>query len=111
LIDDDKGILVLKLFSDGSKCVVHICELFVVDRHQSIVEDALLFSSEFARKQNAGSLTCWLPDQHNYERVYDTFGFKSELLDRFVFVKPALPSDHLVTESPWHFSQGDSDVY
>jgi len=111
MINEDKGVLVLKLFNDGRKCVAHICDLFVIDSHQTIVEDALLFSNEFARKHNAGSLTCWLPEKHHYERAFDTIGFEKEHLDRFVFVKPALPSDHLVTESPWHFSQGDSDVY
>lgn len=112
MIDDTEGVLVLKVFSDGSKRTVHICELFVAGSHQSLlVEDTLKFSRSFAQNARADSLTCWLPQQHKDESPYLAFGFKNPTLERFVFFKPAVETDRVLSEKHWHFSQGDSDVF
>lgn len=111
MIGDDQGVLVLKLFSDGSNRLTHICELFVIDSQPSLVEDTLLFCHDFAIRSGAKTLTCWLPEGHADEPVYTAFGFKIEQLERFIFYKPAIASDNALKEIPWHFSQGDSDIY
>jgi len=111
MIGDDQGVVVLKLFSDGSNCLAHICELFVTDSQPSLVADALLFCHDFATRSSAKTLTCWLPEGHADEPVYTAFGFKIEQLERFIFFKPAIASDKALKNIPWHFSQGDSDIY
>jgi len=111
LVDDDQGLLVLKFFSEGDKHLVHICELHVADTQPSLVEDTLWFCHDFALRLGADTLTCWLSQGHPDESVYSTFGFRMEHLERFIFFKPAIESDNTLKETPWHFSQGDSDVY
>jgi hypothetical protein len=90
---------------------VHICELFVADSQPSLVEDTLLFCHDFATKSGADTLTCWLSEGHVDEPVYTAFGFQLEPPKRTIFYKPAIGSDKTLKDIPWHFSQGDSDVY
>ncbi|MCB2167793.1 MAG: GNAT family N-acetyltransferase [Deltaproteobacteria bacterium] len=111
MIGDDQGVIVLKLFSDGTNSLAHICELFVADSQPSVVEDALRFCHDFAARSGADTLTCWMSEGHVDESVYTAFGFKLEHPERFIFFKPAIASDKALKEIPWHFSQGDSDVY
>jgi len=111
MIGDDQGVVVLKLFSEGSKRLAHICELFVTDSQPALVEDALLFCHDFATRSSAKTLTCWLSEGHVDEPVYTAFGFKIQHLERFIFFKPAIASDKTLKDITWHFSQGDSDVY
>lgn len=111
MIDDDQGIVVLKLFSEGNKSMAHICELFVADAQPSLLEDALSFCRDFAVRSRAETLTCWLSAGHADEPVYTAFGFNTEHVERFIFYKPAIASDKALREIPWHLSQGDSDVY
>ena len=111
MIGDDQGVLVLKLFSDGSRRLVHICELFVADSQPSLLKDALMFCHDFATKSGADTLTCWLSENHADEPVYTAFGFQLQHPERIIFYKPAIGSDKSLKDTPWHFSQGDSDVY
>ena len=111
MVDDDQGLVVLKLFSEGNKRLAHICELFVADSQSALVKDALRFCHDFAVHAGADTLTCWLPKQHEDEPAYTSFGFKLEHLERFIFFKSAIASDKALKELPWHFSQGDSDIY
>jgi hypothetical protein len=111
MIDDEQGLIVLKLYSEGDKRLVHICELHVAARQSSLVADALLFCHDFALRLNANTMTCWLSKGHADESVYAAFGFQMEHLERFIFFKPGIESDKTLKTVPWHFSQGDSDVY
>ncbi len=106
-----RGFLVLKLYSDEDRRVVHICELVTDHRYSRQVENMLQFAEAFAQARNADSLTCWLTPGHRYEVYYDAVGLREKPLDRYVFVKTDPASDALVTGGVWHFSQGDSDVY
>jgi len=111
LVDGDQGLLVLKFYSEGDKRLVHICELHGADTQPSLVEDALHFCHDFAIRSGADTLTCWLSKGHMDESLYAAFGFHIEHPERFIFFKPVIESDKTLKAIPWHFSQGDSDVY
>lgn len=111
LANGNRGFLVLKLYSEEDRRVVHICELVTDHRYSRQVENMLQFAEAFARARNADSLTCWLTHGHRYQVFFDAIGLRMVPLDRCVFVKADLESDALVTRGVWHFSQGDSDVY
>ena len=111
LIDNDQGVLVLKFYAEGDKRLVHICELHIAGTQLSIVADALRFCHDFALRSSADTITCWLSKGHPDESVYCDFGFRMEHPERFIFFKTAVESDKALKTIPWHFSQGDSDVY
>jgi hypothetical protein len=111
MVDNDQGVVVLKLYAEGEKSLVHICELFVADSQPDLIEDALCFCHDFAEHAGADTLTCWLPGGHADEPVYTAFGFEIKHIERFIFYKPAIEADKDLKDAPWHFSQGDSDVF
>ena len=113
MLDGDGGVLILKLFDDGTSRTVHICDLFVDARSRELVPGAVRFAEAFAAANGAELLTAWLGRDHPYATQFDHAGVcLAESASRFVFV--ACP-DEVAAECgdarSWHLSQGDSDVY
>ena len=113
LLNSNQGILVLKLYDNGSKRSLHICELFVNAELPLLVYDGLYFAESIARHYGAQSLTAWLGPHHPYAPYFLDAKFPLAVESkRFMFVTG--PDTILATvekSSRWHISQGDSDVY
>ena len=113
MVDGDCGILVLKLYSEGQRRTLHICDLLVKASHRSLVPQVLDFCNQFAGTNAAKTLTAWLPKGHAYAAAFDDKGLgMREGTTRYVFVCPVKEyASELADSQLWHLSQGDSDVY
>lgn len=114
ILGEENGILVLKIYDDGHRRIVHLCELFVrASFRQTLVGPTLAFVHAFARLNGAELITCWLPDGHSDLIQYERAGFMRDLANnRFIFVHGAKDvADKFVRGENWHLTQGDSDVY
>jgi len=109
----DKGFLILKLFNNGDKRILHVLDIVISKSATDYVPSVLTFIKQFALKNGAALITCWLDEAHCYAPVFDAFGFSLDLQNnRYVFV--LAPEKDLKTFSSsnlWHLTQGDSDVY
>ena len=108
-----KGLLILKLYSEGQRRTLHICDLLVKARHRNLVPEVLDFCAHFAGMNAAETLTAWLPRGHAYSAAFDDKGLgMQEVTTRYVFVCPVrVYAAELAESQLWHLSQGDSDVY
>lgn len=108
-----RGLLVLKLYTDGECSTLHILELLVKEANRDVIPDVLRFCFEFAAEQRAETITAWLPGRHPYAPFFDAAGLMlSPVRRRFVFIThPAAMSHEIRDSGRWHLTQGDSDVY
>lgn len=113
LVDGDRGLLILKLYKEGSACSLDICELLLREDSRSLAASVLGSCLEFAREAGASDIASWLPASHPLARDFDALGFGLLTVpDRFVFVLgPEHDPAGLATPEAWHLSAGDSDVY
>lgn len=112
-IDDDRGLLVLKVYSNESGRTVHILELLLREQNREVLPDILSFCLDFAARQGAESVTAWLPGSHPYAPHFDAAGLLlTPTRKRFVFVQsPPEYAGRVEDPGAWHLTQGDSDVY
>lgn len=113
LLNTNRGILVLKLYDNGSKRSLHICELFVSAECHPLVCDAISFAEYCARIYGAQTLTAWVGPHHPYAQYFANANFPlSDGSKRFMFVTgPESVAGIIERSGGWHISQGDSDVY
>ena len=113
LIEDDRGLLVLKLYSDGVSGVLHILELVLGIRARDLLPEVLAFCFDFAAGHGAQTVTAWLANGHPYAPQLDAAGLVIKpMRKRFVFVHaPAAYARRVEDAAAWHLTQGDSDVF
>ncbi len=100
------GFLVTKWFHDDDVDRLHICDLVVQEAARHLVTPTLQMVLERGRSQGATDVTAWCPKNHPYRRSYDCAGFRpDEDRERCMFTIGS------GTDSTWHLSMGDSDVY
>ncbi|MFN2513769.1 MAG: GNAT family N-acetyltransferase [Pyrinomonadaceae bacterium] len=113
LIADDRGVLVVKFYSDGVSKVLHILELVLRTRDRDLLPEVLAFCFHFAAMHGALTVTAWLPSGHPYATQLDAAGLVIKpMRERFVFVHaPAAYASRVEDSTVWHLTQGDSDVF
>jgi hypothetical protein len=113
-LGDEDGVLVLKVFDEEHRRIVHICELFVrAPARPVLVGPTLEFVHSFATIASAEIITCWLPNSHPDLNHYERAGFvRDSTNNRFVFARgPRDVIGAIGRADNWHITQGDSDVY
>ena len=112
-IEGDRGLFVLKLYSDGDSSVLHILELVLRLQERDLLPEVLGFCFDFAARHGARTATAWLPNGHPYAPQLDAAGLViNPPRKRFMFVHArAAYASRIEDSTAWHLTQGDSDVY
>ncbi len=113
LIEGDRGLLVVKFYSDGNSSVLHILELVLRTRDRDLLPEVLAFCFDFAASHGALTVTAWLPNAHPYASQLDAAGLViKSMRKRFVFVHaPDAYASRVEDSAAWHLTQGDSDIF
>lgn len=109
----NEGFLVLKVYNDGTRKILHICELLLRADKCGRLSDVLHFCERFAFEHGASLMTAWLTEFDSYSQGFTAAGF-SLVKDsgRYIFVHPGQqPLVPFTDVGLWQLSQGDSDIY
>jgi len=118
------GLLVMKLYKTGDQtCYAHIMDLIAAADDHNTVADLLAYASQYAENNSAIELSCWLPQEHAHDHVYQQYGFKldDDLTKwQLILVPPetSIGDDNspgvfqgISDSGNWHLSMSDSDIY
>lgn len=113
VIDDGAGFAVLKLYNRNGTHVVNVCELVVRQRETASLKRALDDIHVFAQAHSAAEIQAFSPRGHAYWAALSDAGFARDATMDRVFITDGPPDllPLLATESAWHLTQGDNDVY
>ena len=113
LVGDGAGLLVLKIYDDGPRRILHVCELLLRSYEPPNVHDVLLSCEAMGVANGASLMTAWLPASHPYSQAFTDAGLRlSEDSGRYVFVHSGKYGPcALSNAASWHLTQGDSDIY
>ena len=112
-IEDGRGLLVLKVYSNGTSRILHILELLLKAEDRDLLPEVLRFCFDFAARHSATTVTAWLPHGTPYAPQLDAAGLTiNPVHSRYVFVRaPAAYASRIENSTTWYLAQGDSDVY
>jgi len=112
-IEGDRGLLVLKIYSDGASRTLHILELLLRTQDRDLLPNVLSFCFDFAARHSAQTVTAWLTSGHPYAPQFDDAGLSiNPTRKRFMFVhSPAAYTSRIEDSTAWHLTQGESDVF
>ena len=104
--------LILKIFNDKGKNILHICDLVVKEDRKDLILNALKFCEQFGIKNNCQIMTSWANKNHFYAKYYDNSNINLSSITRYSFIFSSNEQfKNLKKPEMWYLSQGDSDVY